>query len=254
MEWQRERVWRRYAKTQGRLVLGVVLLFWGAAIGGLTWLGFFNWRRLRMTDDFAAIASATLGALLLLCCVEFYLLVKKGVGRMETWKAAAEVRYPDLETHGPMAEAGSPVLFEGIKNLMWMVSGGAALCALMGSDLVLVGVWAAVDEHGPARWLAWGTCAVIIVGIGGVLSYILLKMYLSFWTIAGRIAEIEDRDASALFAQRYQNWRRDPQNAPYHPAFAALRAFEDRQGDGPTTERADGQADVQVDAQPTGAS
>ncbi|MCX5443905.1 hypothetical protein [Streptomyces sp. NBC_00063] len=235
MSWQQKRVWRRYAEKQGWLVVAVVLLFWGAAIAGLTWLGFFNWRRLRMTDDFAAISSATLGALLLLCFVEFYMLAKKGVERMEAWKTAVEAHFTDPEASGSAAASGNSVLLDGVKNLMWMVAGGAALCALMGSDLVVVGVWAAVDEHGPARWLAWGTCAVVIVGIGAVLSYILLKMYLSFRVIAAGIAVgigvIDDRAAGERFAKRYQAWLRDPENAPYHPLFGILRASQDRRAE-----------------------
>ncbi|MFB7421451.1 hypothetical protein ACFC1L_43605 [Streptomyces sp. NPDC056210] len=233
MDWGQKRVWRRYAKKQGWSVVAVVLLFWGASIAGLTWLGFFNWRRLRMTDDFAAISSATLGALLLLCFVEFYMLAKKGVERMEKWKTAVEAYIADPDASGSAAASGSSVLFDGMKTLMWLVTGGAALCALMGSDLVVVGVWAALDGHGPARWLAWGTCAVVIVGIGGVLSYILLKMYLSFRTIADGIADgtdkIDNREASEKFAQRYQAWLKDPETAPYHPLFGILKASQDRQ-------------------------
>ncbi|MEV6161515.1 hypothetical protein AB0L71_06255 [Streptomyces sp. NPDC052052] len=187
-----------------------------------------------MTDDFAAIASGMLAGLLLLCVIEFYAVVKKGVQRVELAKTQATKLRDGPKEPGPWVGIEESGLGHAIRNLMWTVAAGAALCALMAGDLVLVALWAAVDGHGPARWLAWGTVAAISAGLGGILTYIFFKMYGSFWTISGSIADIERIEGQIRTGERFRAWLRDPEHAPHHPAFDVMKAMMDRDPDGPS--------------------
>ncbi|MFI5775007.1 hypothetical protein ACIA74_42535 [Streptomyces sp. NPDC051658] len=179
-----------------------------------------------MTDDFAAISSASLAGLLLLCVLEFYSMSKWGMDRLSQLKSSRQEEWDnppadpfdwaDIEKSGTVSST---------RIVMWAVTTGAAVCAVMAADLVLITLWAAVDSHGPARWLAWSTVVVLICGLGSVLTYIFVKMATSFLAMAKALSEISSLEVRIKGSDRHAAWLRDPEHVPHHPAFDVLNAM-----------------------------
>lgn len=95
--------WQEHARNQTKIVFAVWGSFWVSAVAGTIWLAAFNWRRLNMTDDFAAISSASLAGLLLLCVLEFYSISKWGMERLTRLNR----REPSLPTHAKRPAAAT---------------------------------------------------------------------------------------------------------------------------------------------------
>lgn len=170
-------------KSFMRIMVGCGIVILSAALG-LVWLLFFSGRRLRMTDDYAAISSATLLALLLVAFVEIHLYMKRAASVLAEKRRMIEdlVQGPaDLDP--PRDVSGALELFRGhwseaqwhVRTLnqatvLWLVT-STVLC----SALILTCLWAAVDGHGPARWLAWTIWLSICWGFAVILLGAVVK-------------------------------------------------------------------------------
>lgn len=144
---------RTAASRQLFVGCGVVVLGWmlfgGLAVVGTLWLFFFSGRQLRMTDDYAAISSAALFGLLVLLLVEQHLQLKKALELLEKQR----------ESGKDVAHIDQRLLDRSRSTVMFYLT-----VVIMSGALVLTCLWASVDHHGPARWLAWLTWMSICWG------------------------------------------------------------------------------------------
>ncbi|MFF9090504.1 hypothetical protein ACF1BE_29750 [Streptomyces sp. NPDC014991] len=128
--------------------------------------------QLRMSDDFAAMTSAALALLLTLGFLEMERSVKQAQSMADAQLAAARSGIPLPQTDEVLApETRNGVTLGVTILLIWL-----AAAVLMGSALVLIFLWAAIDGHGPARWLAWYVLVSICLGLGGLLAATVAKV------------------------------------------------------------------------------
>ncbi|AXI91414.1 hypothetical protein SAM9427_37240 (plasmid) [Streptomyces sp. ETH9427] len=124
--------------------------FWGGMWGTLALISipllFFldGEDRLRMTNDYAAITAGISVTLLLICIVELHLAASRAKKRVE------DVTSSSLDHD--VFTAQSEVVSEFFFPLAWL-----AACIALSCSLLLTGLWAAIENHGPARWVAWMT-------------------------------------------------------------------------------------------------
>jgi hypothetical protein len=128
--------------------------------------------RLRMTADFAAMISAALVLLLTLGFLEMDRSVKRAQGMADAQLAAAESGIPLPGTEKVLSPETRNGATLGVTALLLWLFGSL----LMGSALVLIFLWAAIDGHGPARWLAWYASASTCLGLGGLLAATVAKV------------------------------------------------------------------------------
>jgi hypothetical protein len=174
-QWSGEstRAWRftRRLQRTGRAMrlsfLGLFIL--GPAVSGfLTTVGYSLLGRrpaqLRMTDDFAAMSSAAIALILTLGFLEMNSSLKEAQGRADAVLAA---RTAGVE---PQKRAESDLYGNLLVVLAWI-----AASLLMAVALTLIFLWAAIDGHGPARWLAYYVLYTVSVGLSGVLAAAIAK-------------------------------------------------------------------------------
>ncbi|MFI1718287.1 hypothetical protein [Streptomyces litmocidini] len=133
--------------------------------------------RLRMTDDFAAITSAAIALILTLGFVE--------MGRsLKDAQTLANERLAAVADGASSGRRIEPIL----RSKLFVVLAWTVVSLLMATALMLTFLWAAIDGHGPARWLAWYILIVIGLGLGGVLLAAVTKsltdfeaLHLTYW-------------------------------------------------------------------------
>ncbi|MEV5733391.1 hypothetical protein [Streptomyces sp. NPDC052292] len=120
--------------------------------------------QLRMTDDFASMTSAAIALILTLGFLEMDRSLKRAQGKADAQLAA--------ETTGvePQEQVERPIRGGMLIVLSWIVAS-----LLMAAALVLTFLWAAIDGHGPARWLANYVMFSMALGLGAVLSAAIVK-------------------------------------------------------------------------------
>ena len=120
---------------------------------------------LRMSDDFAAITASTIAVLLLLKAVEAH-------GYMR------EARESFASLHRRMGRPGEPpVEPEDVATAKTAANIGylsAMSMTVLGLSLTLIILWAGIEGHGPASWLAWLSVGSISFSLG---MMILTSMY-----------------------------------------------------------------------------
>ncbi|MER5996441.1 hypothetical protein [Streptomyces viridosporus] len=186
----------------------MIMAFVGLAALGPLWLFFFSGRRLAMSDDYAAISSAALLALLLLLLVELHLIMKEAA---ETVKAAREKRRELRQRGEEPSDLDS--FDEALVSQTRLTVLGLVTSVLLSGALILVCLWAAVDAHGPARWLAWTSWLFICWGFTFVVFLALGKIFgENAKALFGRL-EI-DNDEAGAFLERYQRAQSGTESAP----------------------------------------
>ncbi|MFF3894371.1 hypothetical protein ACFYY3_14470 [Streptomyces sp. NPDC001812] len=121
--------------------------------------------RLRMSDDFAAMTSAAMALILTLGFLEMDRSLKRAQGRADLEAEARRVgREPSSPVAGVHLSTEASLRLGLVAVFTWIVAS-----ILMCAALVLIFLWAAIDGHGPARWLAWYVTASTALGLGGVL-------------------------------------------------------------------------------------
>ncbi|MDH6553993.1 hypothetical protein [Streptomyces sp. SAI-041] len=131
----------------------------------------FDEDRLRMSDDYAAMTSAALALLLTLGFLEMERSVRKAQGMADAQLAAVESGVPLPETQTVLAPETRAGVRLGVAVLLVWLTG----TVLMVSALVLIFLWAAIEGHGPARWLAWYVLISTCLGLGGLLAATVTK-------------------------------------------------------------------------------
>jgi hypothetical protein len=116
-------------------------------LGGLSWLAFafilpltfliFDEDRLRMSDDYAAMTSAAIALILTLGFLELALFGKDAARGVDDRQRASD-------------ELAVRLRKRTIGLNIWLGTTIALVAALL-----LIFLWAGIDGHGPARWLAW---------------------------------------------------------------------------------------------------
>ncbi|WP_326709969.1 hypothetical protein OG758_11960 [Streptomyces sp. NBC_01474] len=123
---------------------------------------------LAMTDDFAAMTSAAIAVILVIGFVELHTLAKSTRSLIELANDRQLAARAD-----PLAErmVNAQTTAMGWANLIW-----AALCCLMTAALILTFLWAGIDGHGPAQWLAIYVLVVTSSGLIYVLTGAISKV------------------------------------------------------------------------------
>ncbi|MEU9578837.1 hypothetical protein [Streptomyces chilikensis] len=132
-----------------------------ASLGFFSWLGFavvlpvifliFDEDRLRMSDDYAAMTSAAIALILTLGFLEVALFGKHTSSGVDDSGKTSE-------------ELATRLRKRTIGLILWLGTSTALVAALL-----LVFLWAAIDGHGPARWLAWYVWECIAWGVSLLL-------------------------------------------------------------------------------------
>ncbi|MEE1812812.1 hypothetical protein [Streptomyces sp. BE133] len=142
-----------------------------------------------MSNDYAAIISSAIVALLIVGFVELHDQKKRA---KEQVLAEEAVNFPRLQALFDRIRAGQQLseddllLASQIRKerlamarvfaiQLRMSAAWSVLCVILISALCLIFVWAAIDRHGPARWLAWYTLACTGLGILAVLAGAVVK-------------------------------------------------------------------------------
>ncbi|MEQ6028066.1 hypothetical protein SOM70_36545 [Streptomyces salinarius] len=129
----------------------------------------FDDDELRMSDDYAALVSAISLAVLLIAVVDIHFSVSKAralAASGQPLTAVAKRRRRGDRTYGDL-----------IRDHMETLSVWLTTCAFLITSLALLTLWAAIEDHGPARWLAWysflaasyGLSVVVMAGVRKVI-------------------------------------------------------------------------------------
>lgn len=154
--------WVRGEAQDGRQAVGLTALTVTAVIP-LTF-ALFDEDRLRMSDDYAAITASVSLAILLIGVVDLHFNVSKArelvaagpvTETARTWRTR---RNPGGKTRQDLIKAHISTMRQ------WLTTS-----ALLTVSLVLMALWAAIEDHGPARWLAWYSLLAASWGLATVL-------------------------------------------------------------------------------------
>ncbi|MFB7867397.1 hypothetical protein [Streptomyces sp. NPDC056069] len=150
--------WTRRANTVFLLmeIAGMLLL-----LGIPSAFGMWDDDRLHMTDDYAAITAGASVTVLLICVVELHL----AAGRAKQSVVANDSVPLDYDLTRPEDQ-----MVRNFSHTIWWLLACLVLCV----SLLLTALWAAIEDHGPARWVAWTTLLSTAFGLLTVLS-----MYMS---------------------------------------------------------------------------
>ncbi|MEU2502356.1 MULTISPECIES: hypothetical protein [Streptomyces] len=151
----------------------LITIFVLTSAGGTIWLAWFDNRRLRMTDDFAAISGTAILALLVTAFVEVNARMKRAKAALAEYAEIAEEwagKWPR-----PMMHNGRDLGLYA-QSLSGVTAAWGLVTAILVGDLALVILWACVDGHGPARWLAWFTVLACCYGFVFVTVIALVKV------------------------------------------------------------------------------
>ena len=154
-------------RTRWLITAGVCTLFAGISLV----FAVFDEDRLRMSDDYAAMTSAALALLLTLGFLEMERSIRKAQGMADAQLYAAQSGIPLPGTGTVLAPETRAGVTRGVVVLLVWLTG----TVLMVSALVLIFLWAAIEDHGPARWLAWYVLISTCQGLGGLLAATVTK-------------------------------------------------------------------------------
>ncbi|MEU2310177.1 hypothetical protein [Streptomyces misionensis] len=142
-----------------------------------------------MSNDYAAIVSSVIVAILVVGFVELHDLKKRAREQVladesqnlprlqvvfDRLRAGHQLTEAELQTAIAVREErramGATFVFQ-----WWLSTAWTFLCGVLISALGLTLLWAAIDGHGPARWLAWYTLlctglGILVVLIGAVMK------------------------------------------------------------------------------------
>ncbi|MEU5227575.1 hypothetical protein AB0G55_34020 [Streptomyces toyocaensis] len=154
------------------LLMGAVALLTGGLPAGFIFLNKYG---LRMSDDFAAIASTVIVTIMLLGAVETHLSMRAARDEFTAEKGRIEGTNVDrVAVESATGRAGAA--------LIWV-----AILAIQGVNLSLIVLWSAIDGHGPARWLArWSW-----VSISWALGWWLLRAVNKLWDEFRHVARLQ---------------------------------------------------------------
>ncbi|MFC9916677.1 hypothetical protein [Streptomyces sp. NPDC127197] len=142
-----------------------------------------------MSNDYAAIISALIAVIVVIGFVELEAYSKAAVAGLDEDEESLRGLFEELLTR--MREGGEPTSeqLERIREMAndgplersWRRSRGpivvgmwwSVVCAALVSAELLVILWAAIDKHGPAQWVAW--YSLLSSGVG-VLTLMALSM------------------------------------------------------------------------------
>ncbi|MER6149354.1 hypothetical protein [Streptomyces hirsutus] len=137
--------------------------------------------QLAMSNDYAAIISGVIAAILVIGFVEVQAYAKAAVARMDEDREPLQGLLEELLT--AMREGGEPTT-EQLEQIREMADNGqlrrrlrrsvrpavagawwaVVSTALVSAELLII-LWAAIDKHGPARWVAWYSLLACAVGV-----------------------------------------------------------------------------------------
>ncbi|MFJ5548578.1 hypothetical protein [Streptomyces sp. NPDC093225] len=120
----------------------------------------FDDDRLRMSDDYAAINAGASVAILLIGTVDFHLSLKAAKGLISAGPLDEVVRQEGAKTRTRGDLVRRKIKLMGI----WLLA-----CVTLAVSIFLMALWAAIENHGPARWLAWYSWLSAGVGLATVL-------------------------------------------------------------------------------------
>lgn len=123
--------------------------------------------RLRMSDDYAAVIGGVSIAVLLIAAFDMHY----SLDRAKELAARGGQRPKKRE--------------EAIRHHVNQLTTWLTACSLLVVSLGLVILWAAIENHGPARWLAWFSLTSVCLGLHVVLTSAL-------WRIQRGIRELFD--------------------------------------------------------------
>ncbi|MFL4910731.1 hypothetical protein ACJ6WF_48485 [Streptomyces sp. MMS24-I2-30] len=196
--------------------------------------------QLAMTDDYAAVISAAILAVLVIGFVELHgykkqvtdLVAKSFEDIDNNFKEIKEGMEssslsPDDFDKGIYAAALEPAMVAQLKGQARdrVAKWWTRLCVMLVVALLLIFVWAAIDGHGPARWLAWYSCCITSIGVAAVLTGALSK------------GKAEERERERILEREMEKvW------ASLHPRATPARS--------PVPPARDGQESIGVDQDP----
>ncbi|MGW9597524.1 hypothetical protein ACWHLZ_45565 [Streptomyces chartreusis] len=171
--------------TPGRQVIAAVVIT-GIGIGILLSKGY----RLAMTNDYAAVISAAILAVLVIGFVELHAFKKQVTELVANTFEEIDSNLEEI-TEGmrsgrfSLDDYGKGIAIAALEPAMVAMLKGKAreklakwwtrLCVLLVVALMLIFVWAGIDGHGPARWLAWYSCCITCIGVAAVLAGAIAK-------------------------------------------------------------------------------
>lgn len=125
--------------------------------------------QLRMSDDYAALVAGINLAVLFIAVVDMHF----NIGKVK----ALAVSGKPLTTVAVQTRRGTRTQADMIRGHMQSMYTWLVTCAALIVSLVLLALWVAIEDHGPARWLAWlslitaswGLCVVVLVSVGDKL-------------------------------------------------------------------------------------
>lgn len=203
---------------------------------------------LAMTNDYAAIVAAVIAAVLVIGFVEMHAFTSKGAEYLEALLREEFPPTEDAEAATTRADAEPPSdaaldryhatidrrikagLFLNIAGVVWMV-----LCPALVVALCLITFWAAVDGHGPARWLATYSFAVSSLGVvavaAGALARAILPVVGLYRLRSELVPSVSEREQARVArmeaeGQAWEEWARQHDLARME-AFAAAEAWEE---------------------------
>ncbi|MGW6291033.1 hypothetical protein [Streptomyces sp. NPDC055107] len=141
---------------------------------------------LRMSDDYAAITAGAIVALILLAVVEMHVALGK---TRDAFIAANRAK----QNGDQNAEKEALFRRKDLANrtFIWSIS-----LSMLAITLVLIMLWAAISDHGPARWLAWLSWVSICFGVGHLLASAFHLFSDGFIEISKLHGRIESNQAS----------------------------------------------------------
>ncbi|NEW74986.1 hypothetical protein [Streptomyces rhizosphaericus] len=148
-----------------------------------------------MSDDYAAMSSAAIVAILVVGFVEMHTAVQDLRALIDSAHRAGLMNFELSSTAARLMNDQFRPLRRA--NTLWMV-----LCAAMTLALILTFLWAAIDGHGPARWLAayifLTTAASLLFVLGGALRKVSDGYSNIRYQIRGEAPEVVTEHESAM--------------------------------------------------------
>ncbi|MFC9916608.1 hypothetical protein [Streptomyces sp. NPDC059862] len=132
-----------------------------------TTFALFDDDRLRMSNDYAAINATISLAILLIGVVDMHFHVSK---------AKALAAAGPLTAIARRGRRRNRTFQDLIESHMTTLANWAIACASLAVSLILMALWAAIEDHGPARWLAWYSLVSVGFSLGVVLMTCMDKL------------------------------------------------------------------------------
>ncbi|WP_331718313.1 hypothetical protein [Streptomyces sp. NBC_00134] len=125
--------------------------------------------RLRMSDDYAALVAGIDLAVLLISVVDLHFGVARAKALAATGRPLNHV--VRQRRNGQTITQGQAIRAQMATMTVWVRT-----CAVLTTGLILLTLWAAIEDHGPAPWLAWYTLLTTAWGLAVVATTGVRKM------------------------------------------------------------------------------